>query len=181
MSDFEFDFDNGNKSRSGIEKKVFIRIPRKDGEEGYDFLTLGTLARIAWNINIQNKPIFSMGRKTANGSGTGVKSVSGLLAFNVMETSTIEYLKNQYKETVEDQRSELKMSELPMFDVVLVSGDENDLTGSYSKRVITGVQIFSESGATGTDVIAMMEEYSFKAINVGALKLAELEAFNRAQ
>lgn len=173
---FEFDFDDA-KSRSGIEKKVFIRVPKKDGS-GWAFLTLGTLTRISWNIGIQQKPIYSLGRKSANGAGTGVKTVNGVLAFNVMDTSTIEYLKEQAKAEGIDIIKDLRMSELPKFDVVLISADENDVTGRYSKRIIRGIKINSESTAAGSDVIAMNEEYTFKAISVSSLQSHEIEAFN---
>lgn len=172
---FDFDFDN-TKSRSGIEKKVFIRVPSVTG--GWTFLTLGTLNRISWNTNIQQKPIYSLGRKSANGAGTGVKSIDGVLSFNVMDTSTIEYLKNQAKTEGIETITGLRMSELPRFDVVLISADENDVSGKHSKRIIRGVQINSESTATGSDVVAMNEEYTFKAISVSSLQEHEIKAFN---
>lgn len=176
QQEFSFDFDNA-KSRSGIEKKVFIRVPKK-GEEGFIFLTLGTLTRIAWNTHIQQKPIYSLGRKSANGAGTGVETISGVLAFNVMDTSTIEYLKRQCEEHGQIELSKsLRMSELPLFDVVLISADENDVSGRSSKRIIRGIKINSESTAIGSDVIAMNEEYSFKAISVSSLKEHEIKAF----
>lgn len=175
---FEFDFDEA-KSRAGVEKKVFIRIPKK-GSEGWTFLTLGTLNRVSWNTNIQLKPIYSLGRKSANGAGTGVKSINGVLSFNVMDTSTIEYLKKQAAEAGIDAEAvtNLRMSELPRFDVVLISADENDVSGRHSKRIIRGIQINSESTAAGSDVIAMNEEYTFKAISVSSLQEHEIKAFD---
>lgn len=176
--DFSFDFDNA-KSRAGVEKKVFIRIPKEDGT-GYEFLTLGTLNRIAWNVDVPLKPIYSLGRHTANGAGTGTKKVNGVLSFNVMETSTIEYLNKQAaamnKGAGVNGKDYLKLSDLPYFDVVLISADENDTSGRYSKRIIRGIKINSETAAIGSDVIAMNEEYTFKAMNVSSLQESEVGA-----
>lgn len=177
-ADFEFDFDDRNtNSRSGCEKKVYIRLPKKNAD-GDMVLTLGTLNRIAFNTSQQAKVVYSMGRKSANQVAHTPSSCYGVLAFHVIETSTIEYLKKQIAEiTGEQYIGAYKLHDLPEVDIILISADENDTSGSYSKRIIRGVTFDSESGAMGSDVLSMTEEYTFKAKKIGELTAEEVKIY----
>ena len=48
-ADYEFNFDDNSNSRSGCEKKVFIKLPKQNGD-GYVVLQLGTLNRLSFNM-----------------------------------------------------------------------------------------------------------------------------------
>ena len=177
-ADYEFEFDDDkSNSRSGCEKKVYIKLP-KTGGEGYAILTLGTLYRLAFNTTSSVKPIYSIGRKSANAKAHRPSSCYGVLAFHVIETSTIEYMKKQIEQiTGEKYIGAYRLHDLPKFDIIMISADENDVSGSYSRRIIRGVTIDSESGAMGSDVVAMSEEYTFKATSIGDLTEAELNTY----
>lgn len=179
--DYQYDFTT-SKSRSGVEKKIFIKVPKEDGSDGFTFLTLGTLNRLAFNTNTQVQPGYSFGNRQSSHYGNGVSSANGVLSFAVIETSTIEYLKNQYEEThgIKYPNEAYLMQDLPEMDIVLISADENDTSGSYSMRIITKVKINSESGAIGSDVTAMTEEVTFVAGRIGELKPRELNALTNA-
>lgn len=179
VTDYEWDLsDENNGSRSGCEKKVYIKLP-KYGEEGHVVLTLGTLFRLAFNTTASVKPIYSIGRKSANAKAHRPSSCYGVLSFHVIETSTIEYLKKQLEQIRGQQYiGAFRLHDLPPFDIITISTDENDTTGAYSKRIIRGVTIDSESGAMGSDVVAMSEEYTFKARSIGDLTAEEIKAYN---
>lgn len=178
VTDYEWDLsEENNGSRSGCEKKVYIKLPKLGGER-YAILTLGTLYRLAFNTTASVKPIYSIGRKSANAKAHRPSSCYGVLAFHVIETSTIEYLKKQIEQiTGEKYIGAFRLHDLPAFDIIMISADENDTTGAYSKRIIRGVTIDSESGAMGSDVIAMSEEYTFKARSIGDLTAEELNTY----
>lgn len=180
VADYEWDLsDENNGSRSGCEKKVYIKLPKLGG--GHVVLTLGTLYRLAFNTTASVKPIYSIGRKSANAKAHRPSSCYGVLAFHVIQTSTIEYMKKQIEQiTGEKYIGAYKLHDLPAFDIIMISSDENDVSGSYSKRIIRGVTIDSESGAMGSDVVAMSEEYTFKANSIGDLTAEELEMYKEA-
>lgn len=178
IADFQYDYSNNANSRAGCEKKVFIKLPRPDGN-GHIVLTLGTVNRLAFNVSQQVKPVLSIGRISANSAGHGIKTCYGVLAFHVIETSTIEYLKNQIEEvTGEKYIGAFKLHDLDEFDIIMISADENDVSGNYSKRIIRGVKIDSESGALGSDVLSMTEEYTFKARDIGELTAEEIQIYS---
>ena len=177
-ADYEFNFDDNSNSRSGCEKKVFIKLPKHNGD-GYVVLQLGTLNRLAFNMQSSVKLVYSIGRKSANQKAHTPANCFGVLAFHVVQTSTIEYLKNEIEEvTGEKYIGAFKLHDLPEFDIILISADENDTSGNYSKRIIRGVTIDSESGAIGSDVISMTEEYTFKAKKIGELTAEEVKIYS---
>lgn len=180
-TDYQFDFTT-SKSRSGVEKKIFIKVPKEDGSDGFTFLTLGNLNRLAFNTNTQVQPGYSFGNRQSSHYGNGVSSANGVLSFALVDTSTIEYLKRQYEiiHGVKYPNEAYLMQDLPEMDIVLISADENDTSGSYSMRIINKVKITSESGALGSDVIAMSEEFTFVASKIGELKPRELDALTNA-
>lgn len=178
-ADYEYDFSN-TKSRAGCEKRVYIKLPKIGKKNQYTVLHLGTLTRIAFNTTVSQKPVYSVNRKGANMKCSSPGSCYGVLAFQVINTSTIEYLKNQIEEiTGEKYIGAYRLHDLPKFDIILISADENDTSGNYSKRIIRGVKIDSETGALGSDVLSMTEEYTFKAIKVGELTASELNIYNK--
>ncbi len=189
-ADYEFDFSDNSNSRSGCEKKVFIKLPKQNGE-GYAVLELGTLNRLAFNMqssalnrlafNMQSsvKLVYSIGRKSANQKAHTPANCFGVLAFHVIQESTIEYLKKQIAEvTGEKYIGAFKLHDLPEFDIILISSAEDDTSGNYSKRIIRGVTVDSESGAIGSDVISMTEEYTFKARKIGELTAEEVQIYS---
>ena len=177
-ADYEFNFDDNSNSRSGCEKKVFIKLPKQNGK-GYAVLELGTLNRLAFNMQSSVKLVYSIGRKSANQKAHTPANCFGVLAFHVIQESTIEYLKKQIAEvTGEKYIGAFKLHDLPEFDIILISSAEDDTSGNYSKRIIRGVTVDSESGAIGSDVISMTEEYTFKARKIGELTAEEVQIYS---
>lgn len=178
-ADYEFDFQSNTKSRAGCEKIVYIKLPKYGFKDQYVVLELGTLTRISFNTTTAQKPVYSLTRKSANMKCSGPGSCYGVLVFQVINTSTIEYLKNQIREITGSKYIDaFRLQDLPDFDIILISADENDTSGNYSKRIIRGVTIDSESGALGSDVLAISEEYTFKAVKIGELTAKELQIYS---
>ena len=153
-------------SFSGTELQAFIRI---DGET----IKLGELEGIGGVIKTQYKPLLVIGSSEPIALAKGERIIQGSLKFSVFYESALKIIQNGLKTKASTNYETIKalvsVDQLPPFDIIIVAIKE-DNPGVKAKKVIRGVEIFSESSSMGTDVIAISEDYSFSARTIEPLK-----------
>lgn len=146
-------YDKTMTSYSGTDISASIRIPGKVP------MTFGEIYAVGYSTNRPKTPIVQLGSSVAKGFTSGVRMVTGLLAFNVFRESIV--LKAM--DDITQSGYLMLMDEMPLFDIVIVAANEY---GSKSTMTIEGVTIVNEGQSMSIDDMKVDNINQFYALNI---------------
>jgi len=152
---------NFYKSFSGTDTIVFILMP------GSTPVVLGSITTVSYSSYRTKQPVVNLGRININGVTRGTRIYAGTMIFTLinqhwlnelLETESLKWL-SQYKE--------VKIDELPLFDLMIVSANEY---GSAVSMFIYGVDITDEGQVVSVEDLFTENTLSFVARDVEVFK-----------
>jgi len=124
-------------------------------------ITLGQLTTISYSIYREKKPVVTLDRINVAGYTRGPRFIAGSLVFDVYNKSfandiisKIDYLKDY---------GPIKADELPLFDILIVGGNEYGYT---NKMKIYGCEIGDESQVIDVNQIITNNKFTFAARDI---------------
>lgn len=147
------------KSFSGTDTLAFIIMP------GSTPVVLGALTTISYSIFRNKKPVINIGRTNINGVTRGSRIFAGTMIFTLLNQHWLRDLQEQipwlkgYKE--------LKVDELPLFDIMLVSANEY---GNCVSMYIYGIDYTDEAQTLSVEDLFTENTFSFVARDISIFK-----------
>ena len=146
-------YDKTMTSYSGADISASIRIPGKTP------MTFGEIYAVGYSINRPKTPVVQLGSSVAKGFTSGVRMITGLLAFNVFRESIVLKAMND----ITQSGYLMLMDEMPLFDIVIVAANEY---GSKSTMTIEGVTVVNEGQSMSIDDMKVDNINQFYALNI---------------
>lgn len=152
---------NFYQSFSGTDTLAFIMMP------GCTPVVIGSLSTISYSMFRNKKPVINIGRTNINGVTRGSRIFAGTMIFtlinqhwlrNLLEQQAVSYLKN-FKE--------LKVDELPLFDIMIISANEY---GSVVSMYIYGIDFTDEAQTISVEDLFTENTFSFVARDISTFK-----------
>ncbi len=147
------------KSFSGTDTLAFIIMP------GSTPVVLGALTTISYSIFRNKKPVINIGRTNINGVTRGSRIFAGTMIFTLLNQHWLRDLQEQvswlkgYKD--------LKVDELPLFDIMLVSANEY---GNCVSMYIYGIDYTDEAQTLSVEDLFTENTFSFVARDISIFK-----------
>lgn len=150
--------DFGNqyyKSFSGTDTLAFIMMP------GCTPVVIGSLTTISYSMYRNKKPVINIGRTNINGVTRGSRIFAGTMVFTLINQHWLKELQEQidYLQGFE----ELKVDELPLFDVMIISANEY---GNAVSMYIYGIDFTDEAQTISVEDLFTENTFSFVARDV---------------
>jgi len=150
-----------NKVFSGIDIIAYVTLP---GKKSY---TLGNLNMISVSTHRDKFPVTALGRTRVKGFTSGVRICGGTLVFasfdrTVWHRMVMSTVDNKSKIGKSRQLEMFLPDELPPFDISITFANEY---GVVSYTGVLGVTILDEGETYSVDNIAVMETYSYMAVD----------------
>ena len=147
------------QSFSGTDTLAFIMLP------GTKPIVLGSLTTISYSMYRNKKPVINIGRTNINGVTRGSRIYAGTMIFTLINqhwlrevVEQIDWLKN-YKD--------LKVDELPLFDIMIVSANEY---GNTVVMYIYGIDYTDEAQTISVEDLFTENTFSFVARDISSFK-----------
>lgn len=143
------------KSFSGTDTLAFIMMP------GSPPVIIGSLTTISYSMYRNKKPVINIGRTNINGVTRGSRIFAGTMIFTLINQHWLKELQDQL-----DWLSgfeELKVDELPLFDIMIVSANEY---GNYVSMYIYGIDFTDEAQTISVEDLFTENVFSFVARDI---------------
>lgn len=153
------------KSFSGTDTLAFIMMP------GSTPVVIGSLTTISYSMFRNKKPVINIGRTNINGVTRGSRIFAGTMIFTLINQHWLKELQEQL-----DWLSgfdELKVDELPLFDIMIVSANEY---GNYVSMYIYGIDFTDEAQTISVEDLFTENTFSFVARDISNFKAGKLHA-----
>lgn len=147
------------KSFSGTDTLAFIMMP------GSSPVVIGSLTTISYSMYRNKKPVINIGRTNINGVTRGSRIFAGTMIFTLINQHWLKELQEQL-----DWLSgfdELKVDELPLFDIMIVSANEY---GNYVSMYIFGIDFTDEAQTISVEDLFTENTFSFIARDISNFK-----------
>ncbi len=122
------------KSFSGTDTLAFIMMP------GSTPVVIGSLTTVSYSMFRNKKPVINIGRTNINGVTRGARIFAGTMIFTLINQHWLNELQEQIAWLAEYE--ELKVDELPLFDIMIVSSNEY---GNYASIYIYVIDFTDEA------------------------------------
>ena len=147
------------KSFSGTDTLAFILMP------GSTPVVLGSLTTISYSMFRNKKPVINIGRTNINGVTRGSRIFAGTMVFTLINQHWLKELQDQLDWLKEFE--ELKVDELPLFDIMIISANEY---GNYVSMYIYGIDFTDEAQTISVEDLFTENVFSFVARDISVFK-----------
>lgn len=158
MSNFS-KISNYYKSFSGTDTLAFILMP------GCAPVVIGSLTTISYSMFRNKKPVINIGRTNINGVTRGSRIYAGTMVFTLINQHWLRELQEQIAYI--SNFSELKVDELPLFDIMIVSANEY---GNAVTMYIYGIDFTDEAQTISVEDLFTENVFSFVARDISTFK-----------
>ena len=153
------------KSFSGTDTLAFIMMP------GSSPVVIGSLTTISYSMYRNKKPVINIGRTNINGVTRGSRIFAGTMIFTLINQHWLKELQEQLEWL--SGFEELKVDELPLFDIMIVSANEY---GNYVSMYIYGIDFTDEAQTISVEDLFTENTFSFIARDVSNFKAGQMGA-----
>lgn len=143
------------KSFSGTDTIAFLMFP------GLKPIVIGSLTTISYSMYRNKVPVINIGRTNINGITRGSRIYAGTMVFTLINKHWLRELQDQAPYLQEYPT--LKVDELPLFDIMIVSANEY---GSSCSMFIYGVDFTDESQTLSIEDLFTENIFKFVAREV---------------
>ena len=152
-------FNTFYKTFSGSDTLVFILIPNTSP------IVLGSLSTISYSTYRVKRPVTTLGRVNVSGFTRGQRTVAGTMIFTLINQHWV----NEVVDSIKclSQFDNLKPDELPLFDLMIVAGNEY---GSGVVGYVYGVDITDDSGVISVNDYYTETTVSYLARDIELIK-----------
>ena len=158
---------NFYQSFSGTDTLAFIMMP------GCTPVVIGSLTTISYSMYRNKKPVINIGRTNINGVTRGSRIFAGTMIFTLINQHWLRDLQEQDAVSYLKDFKELKVDELPLFDIMIVSANEY---GSAVSMYIYGIDFTDEAQTISVEDLFTENTFSFVARDVSTFaKLSTLK------
>lgn len=152
---------NFYKSFSGTDTLAFIMMP------GCTPVVIGSLTTISYSMFRNKKPVINIGRTNINGVTRGSRIFAGTMIFTLINQHWLRDLQEQDSVSYLKNFKELKVDELPLFDIMIVSANEY---GSVVSMYIFGIDFTDEAQTISVEDLFTENTFSFVARDVSTFE-----------
>ncbi len=153
------------QSFSGTDTVAFLMMP------GCSPITIGSLTTISYSMYRNKKPVINIGRTNINGVTRGSRIFAGTMIFTLINQHWVKELQEEWTDKAGlsylNDISELKVDELPLFDIMIVSANEY---GSAVAMYIYGIDFTDEAQTISVEDLFTENTFSFIARDVSVFK-----------
>lgn len=150
---------NYYKSFSGTDTLAFIILPDASP------VVIGSLTTISYSMYRNKRPVINIGRTNINGVTRGSRIFAGTMIFTLINQHWLKEL--QEKIDWMKEYDELKVDELPLFDIMIVSANEY---GNSVTMYIYGVDFTDEAQTVSVEDLFTENTFSFIARDISVFK-----------
>ncbi len=147
------------KSFSGTDTLAFIMMP------GSSPVVIGSLTTISYSMYRNKKPVINIGRTNINGVTRGSRIFAGTMIFTLINQHWLKELQEQLDWL--EGYNELKVDELPLFDIMIVSANEY---GNAVTMFIYGIDFTDEAQTISVEDLFTENVFSFVARDISNFK-----------
>lgn len=147
------------KSFSGTDTLAFILMP------GCTPVVIGSLTTISYSMFRNKKPVINIGRTNINGVTRGSRIYAGTMIFTLINQHWLKELQEQVAYLKDFP--ELKVDELPLFDIMIVSANEY---GNAVSMYIYGIDFTDEAQTISVEDLFTENTFSFVARDISTFK-----------
>lgn len=159
MIDYAYKY---NKTFSGTDTLAFILFP------GCSPVCLGALTTISYSMYRNKKPVINIGRTNISGVTRGSRIFAGTMIFTLINQHWLrEVLEHDALKNWLGQYNELKVDELPLFDIMIISANEY---GSWCNMYIYGIDFTDEAQTISVEDLFTENTFSFVARDISTFK-----------
>ena len=152
------------KSFSGTDTLAFILMP------GSNPVCIGSLTTISYSMFRNKKPVINIGRTNINGVTRGSRIFAGTMIFTLINQHWLRELQEELDWL--GNFEELKVDELPLFDIMIVSANEY---GSYVTMYIYGIDFTDEAQTISVEDLFTENTFSFVARDISTFKAGNVQ------
>ena len=145
------------KSFSGTDTLAFIIMP------GCTPVVIGSLTTISYSMFRNKKPVINIGRTNINGVTRGSRIFAGTMIFTLINQHWLKELQEQEAVKYLEKFKELKVDELPLFDIMIISANEY---GNAVSMYIFGIDFTDEAQTISVEDLFTENTFSFVARDV---------------
>lgn len=156
------------QSFSGTDTIAFIMMPDCTP------IVIGSLTTISYSMFRNKKPVINIGRTNINGVTRGSRIFAGTMIFTLINQHWLRELQEQFKNSTVSVNGdylsdiqELKVDELPLFDIMIVSANEY---GSAVAMYIYGIDFTDEAQTISVEDLFTENTFSFIARDISVFK-----------
>ena len=153
------------KSFSGTDTLAFIMMP------GSSPVVIGSLTTISYSMYRNKKPVINIGRTNINGVTRGSRIFAGTMVFTLINQHWLKELQEQPQLSWLSGFKELKVDELPLFDIMIVSANEY---GNYVNMYIYGIDFTDEAQTISVEDLFTENVFSFVARDISTFKAGNI-------
>ena len=143
------------KSFSGTDTIAFLIFP------GVNPITIGSLTTISYSMFRNKVPVINLGRTNINGITRGSRVYAGTMVFTLLNKHWLRELQDQVP-YLKDFPT-LKVDELPLFDIMILSANEY---GSSAHMFIYGIDFTDEAQTVSVEDLFTENVFKFVAREV---------------
>lgn len=155
MSDTSTQISKYYKSFSGTDTLAFIMMP------GCSPVVIGSLTTISYSMFRNKKPVINIGRTNINGVTRGSRIFAGTMIFTLINQHWLKELQEQISYIKDFQN--LKVDELPLFDIMIISANEY---GNAVSMYIYGIDFTDEAQTISVEDLFTENTFSFVARDI---------------
>ena len=152
------------KSFSGTDTLAFILMP------GSSPVVIGSLTTISYSMFRNKKPVINIGRTNINGVTRGSRIFAGTMIFTLINQHWLRELQEQLDWLKGFE--ELKVDELPLFDIMIVSANEY---GNCATMYIYGIDFTDEAQTISVEDLFTENTFSFIARDVSPFRAGDIK------
>lgn len=164
MAKEEYGIHKYYKSFSGTDTLAFILMP------GSSPVCIGSLTTISYSMFRNKKPVINIGRTNINGVTRGSRIFAGTMIFTLINQHWLRELQEELDWL--GNFEELKVDELPLFDIMIVSANEY---GSYVTMYIYGIDFTDEAQTISVEDLFTENTFSFVARDISTFKAGNVQ------
>jgi peptidoglycan hydrolase-like protein with peptidoglycan-binding domain len=147
------------QSFSGTDTLAFIMMP------GSSPVVIGSLTTISYSMFRNKKPVINIGRTNINGVTRGSRIFAGTMIFTLINQHWLKELQEQLDWL--KGFDELKVDELPLFDIMIISANEY---GNAVAMYIYGIDFTDEAQTISVEDLFTENTFSFVARDISNFK-----------
>ena len=144
-----------NRTFSGTDTLAFILLP------GCNPVVLGSITTISYSVLRNKRPVINIGRTNINGVTRGSRIFAGTMVFTLINQHWLREVISQ--DGIKDWLGEvkdLKVDEMPLFDIMIVSANEY---GAWCSMFIYGIDITDEAQTVSIEDLFTENVFQFVA------------------
>ena len=157
---------NYYKSFSGTDTIAFIMLP------GCSPVVLGSITTISYSMYRNKKPVINIGRTNINGITRGSRIFAGTMVFTLLNQHWLRDVQSEKSNSGQQSLwlkniKDIKVDELPLFDIMILSANEY---GSSVSMYIYGIDFTDEAQTVSVEDLFTENTFSFVARDITTFK-----------